>query len=77
MSNFKKRKTCHEANPEGYSGLTRAIYKGKEFEVQSVHFEEDLIAIIQDPNYEDEQLDWKRVESFDKVFNVKKNEKQN
>lgn len=63
---MKQRKTTTEVNPKGYGGKTFAIYKGKEYQVVSVNFDEDLIAIDE---LGDGGIDWKRCESFDKVFN--------
>lgn len=63
------RITARQANPEGYSGLTRAIYKGKVYDVIAVDFDEDLVAIEQTGGGEPW---WKRIESYDKIFNEPK-----
>jgi hypothetical protein len=63
-----QRKTAHEANPEGYSGLTHCVLNNVVYKVASVNFEEDLIAI---DKCNDDEFWWYRIESFEKVFNIK------
>jgi hypothetical protein len=64
MKTKRNRITCFEANPEGWSGLTRAIYKGKEYKVMQVHFEEDLVAINEFDEFDENgepKMEWKRI----------------
>lgn len=64
-----KRITSNEANPEGYSGFTKVVFKGEVYDLLQIDFEEDLVAIdicgdIDNPS-------WKRIESCDKIYNQK------
>jgi hypothetical protein len=57
--------TLKELNPNGYTPKNKAIYKGKEYEIISLDFYEDLVAI-------DETGDgypwWKRSENIEKII---------
>lgn len=58
--------TIEEFNNTAFGANTIVIYKGKEYEVFSVDFEEKLIAIAESqPEYHDEDFwpDWKRCEN--------------
>jgi len=63
------RITSRQANPEGWSGLTKVVFRGKVYDCISVDFDEDLVAIEQAGGGE---LWWKRIESCDKIFNEPK-----
>jgi hypothetical protein len=61
--------TADEFDNTGFTGMMRCLYKGKEFPIISVDFEERLIAINEcsEELTEDTQLDWKRCENIELI----------
>ena len=61
--------TIQEFDNTGFTGNMRCLYKGKEYDIYSVDFEERLIA-ISESNQEvdiDTLLDWKRCENVELI----------
>lgn len=63
-----KRKTTTELSPQGWTGGMTAIYQGKEYDVITVDFDEDLIGI---DFFGDGEPSFKRCESIEKVMKNK------
>lgn len=59
--------TQEQFDKTGFTGQMRCLYKGKEYPIYSVDFEERLIAINETNQdvTDDMPLDWKRCESIE------------
>jgi hypothetical protein len=58
--------TIEEFDKTGFTGNMKCEYKGKEYDIQIVDFEERLIAICENGDISDPEtyLDWKRCENI-------------
>jgi len=59
--------TIEEFDNTGFTGQMKCEYKGKEYEIISVDFEERIIAINEFDSFDDngaDDLDWKRCENI-------------
>lgn len=59
--------TIEEFDKTGFTGQMKCEYKGKEYDIISVDFEERIIAIDETGTYEydgENGLDWKRCENI-------------
>lgn len=59
--------TIEEFDKTGFTGQMKCEYKGKEYDIYSVDFEEKIIAIDETGNFgldNDYSLDWKRCENI-------------
>lgn len=61
--------TAEEFDKTGFTGGMRCLYKGKEYPILSVDFQERLIAINETDQEvtDDMQLDWKRCENVELI----------
>jgi len=59
--------TIEEFDKTGFTGQMKCEYKGKEYDIISVDFEERIIAINETQSFDDDgrdELDWKRCENI-------------
>lgn len=63
--------TIEDFNTTGFTGKMRCIYKGKEYILASVDFEEKLVGILlPDNQYQDDfELSWVRCENIELITN--------
>jgi len=62
--------TIEQFDNTGFTGQMKCNYKGKEYEIISVDFEERIIAINETQSFDDDGFDelyWKRCENIELV----------